>query len=87
MRTVPRIAGARRSAATARLDVDLPLQPASATGDAGMNAGVFASVEHWILPLDSGGGDMAVLRLEAPLPGGLLTHQACTANWAASAAR
>ncbi|MFJ6382499.1 hypothetical protein ACIQI7_21155 [Kitasatospora sp. NPDC092039] len=56
--------------AAARLDVDLPLQPASATGGAGVAAGVTASVEHWMPPRESGGGDVAVLRLDAPLPGG-----------------
>ncbi|MEU1287677.1 serine protease [Kitasatospora sp. NPDC005856] len=55
-----------RPEAAARLDVDLPLQPTSSTG----GAGVTASVEHWMPPLESGGGDVAVLRLDAPLPGG-----------------
>nr|WP_262986004.1 serine protease [Streptomyces sp. CBMA123] len=53
-------------AASARLEVDLPLQPAPA----GEGRGVTASVEHWMPPQESGGGDVAVLRLDAPLPGG-----------------
>ncbi|MEW9341089.1 S1 family peptidase [Streptomyces tanashiensis] len=51
--------------ASARLHVDLPLLSASGPGD----TGVTASVEYWMPPQESGGGDVAVLRLDAPLPG------------------
>ncbi|KJY45045.1 hypothetical protein VR46_17005 [Streptomyces sp. NRRL S-444] len=49
--------------ASARLHVDLPLLP-------GGQRGVTASVANWVPPQQSGAGDMAVLRLSAPLPGG-----------------
>ncbi|MET9319093.1 trypsin-like peptidase domain-containing protein [Streptomyces sp. NPDC003038] len=52
-------------AASDRLHVDLPLLPAPAQG----GTGVTASVERWLPPQRSGGGDVAVLRLGAPLPG------------------
>ncbi|MFF4509117.1 trypsin-like peptidase domain-containing protein [Streptomyces sp. NPDC001401] len=48
----------------ARISVDLPLLSAS-----GVPATVPASIEHWIRPEPSGTGDMAVLRLTAPLSG------------------
>ncbi|MCX4632241.1 serine protease [Streptomyces sp. NBC_01443] len=51
--------------ASARIHVDLPLLSASGAG----GTGVTASVEHWMPPQESGGGDVAVLRLDAPLPG------------------
>ncbi|MEV7831658.1 serine protease [Streptomyces subrutilus] len=50
---------------SARIHVDLPLLPASAQD----STGVTARVERWMPPRDGGGGDMAVLRLDAPLPG------------------
>lgn len=53
-------------AASARLHVDLPLL--SASGQSGQ--GVTVSVEHWAPAQPSGTGDVAVLRLSAPLPGG-----------------
>ncbi|MEE4596003.1 trypsin-like peptidase domain-containing protein [Streptomyces sp. DSM 41524] len=53
-------------AASARLHVDLPLL--SASGQSGQ--GVTVSVEHWVPAQPSGTGDVAVLRLSAPLPGG-----------------
>ncbi|KOV88436.1 MULTISPECIES: S1 family peptidase [unclassified Streptomyces] len=53
-------------AASARLHVDLPLL--SASGQSGQ--GVKAGVEHWVPAQPSGAGDVAVLRLSAPLPGG-----------------
>ncbi|WP_049714695.1 trypsin-like peptidase domain-containing protein [Streptomyces caatingaensis] len=46
--------------AAARVTVDLPLLP----GPAGE-----AAVEHWVAPTPSGTGDVAVLRLDGPLPG------------------
>ncbi|MFF3859131.1 trypsin-like peptidase domain-containing protein [Streptomyces sp. NPDC002209] len=49
--------------ASARLHVDLPLLP-------GGQRGVTASVANWVPPQQSGAGDLAVLRLSAPLPGG-----------------
>lgn len=55
-----------RPTSAARLDVDLPLEGASAT----RGTGVTASIEHWLPPEESGGGDVAVLRLDARLPGG-----------------
>ncbi|WP_104814155.1 serine protease [Kitasatospora sp. MMS16-BH015] len=55
-----------RPATAARLEVDLPLR---AVADAN-GAGVAASVERWLPAREAGGGDVAVLRLEAPLPGG-----------------
>ncbi|MET9686974.1 serine protease [Streptomyces sp. NPDC006514] len=55
----------QRPPASARLHVDLPLLSASGPGD----TGVSASVEFWMPPQESGGGDVAVLRLNAPLPG------------------
>ncbi|WP_104814680.1 serine protease [Kitasatospora sp. MMS16-BH015] len=55
-----------RPATAARLEVDLPLR---AVADAD-GAGVAASVERWLPARVSGGGDVAVLRLEVPLPGG-----------------
>ncbi|MFD4916835.1 trypsin-like peptidase domain-containing protein [Streptomyces virginiae] len=48
-----------------RVRVDLPLASAAAPD----GVGVTASVEHWLPPREEGGGDMAVLRLDAPLPG------------------
>ncbi|WP_405789742.1 trypsin-like peptidase domain-containing protein [Streptomyces sp. NBC_01367] len=48
-----------------RIRVDLPLVSAFAP-DA---VGVSASVERWLPPCEPGGGDMAVLRLDAALPG------------------
>ncbi|MCX4626901.1 trypsin-like peptidase domain-containing protein [Streptomyces sp. NBC_01443] len=53
--------------ASARLHVDLPLLPGGQRGGSG---GVTASVANWVPPQQSGAGDMAVLRLSAPLPGG-----------------
>ncbi|MFE6847555.1 trypsin-like peptidase domain-containing protein [Streptomyces sp. NPDC057686] len=52
--------------ASARLDIGLPLQPPAA----GDGPGATASVECWLPPRSSSGtGDVAVLRLSAPLPG------------------
>ncbi|MFB0632752.1 trypsin-like peptidase domain-containing protein [Streptomyces sp. AB3(2024)] len=51
--------------ADARLHIDLPL-PAASGSD---GAGVTASIETWLPPQESGGGDVAVLRLDTPLPG------------------
>ncbi|MEV4329141.1 trypsin-like peptidase domain-containing protein [Streptomyces sp. NPDC049597] len=48
--------------ASVRLHVDLPLLSSSAEG-------VTAGVVHWVPPQRSGAGDVAVLRLDAPLPG------------------
>lgn len=48
-----------------RIRVDLPLVSAFAP-DA---VGVGASVERWLPPREPGGGDMALLRLDAALPG------------------
>ncbi|MEX2981126.1 trypsin-like peptidase domain-containing protein [Streptomyces sp. C36] len=53
--------------ASARVHVDLPLVPAPAGGASA--PGVTASLEHWVPPRPSGAGDVAVLRLSAPLPG------------------
>lgn len=50
--------------ADARLHVDLPLLAAGSGG-----TGVSASIETWLPPQESGGGDVAVLRLDIPLPG------------------
>ncbi|WP_190620739.1 serine protease [Streptomyces venezuelae] len=52
-------------ASGSRIHVDLPLMSAFAPEA----AGVTASVERWQPPREPGGGDMAVLRLDAPLPG------------------
>ncbi|MGW2542068.1 nSTAND1 domain-containing NTPase [Kitasatospora sp. NPDC001574] len=52
--------------AEARLQVDLPLLAASGPGG---GTRVAASIEVWVPPTESGGGDVAVLRLAAPLPG------------------
>lgn len=51
--------------ASARLDIGLPLQPPAAVD----GPGTTASVESWLPPQSSGTGDVAVLRLSAPLPG------------------
>ncbi|MGW0366711.1 nSTAND1 domain-containing NTPase [Streptomyces sp. NPDC002990] len=51
--------------ASDRLSVDLPLVPAPERD----SPRVAARVERWTRPLPSGGGDVAVLRLDAPLPG------------------
>lgn len=53
-------------AASARLHVDLPLLSTSGQSE----RGVTADVEHWVPAQPSGTGDVAVLRLSAPLPGG-----------------
>ncbi|MEU5096535.1 trypsin-like peptidase domain-containing protein [Streptomyces sp. NPDC020996] len=68
-------------AASARIQVDLPLVPTSQRG--GGTPATTAGVEHWVPPREPGGGssvsstradaavpaDVAVLRLDAPLPG------------------
>ncbi|MGW8398015.1 nSTAND1 domain-containing NTPase [Streptomyces lydicus] len=59
-------------APTARIRVDLPLVAAASSGAAAPD--VTAAIDHWAPPLPNGGGasgsgDVAVLRLSAPLPG------------------
>ncbi|MFB7466109.1 trypsin-like peptidase domain-containing protein [Streptomyces sp. NPDC056224] len=51
--------------ADARLHVDLPLLAASGSG----GTDVTASIDTWLPPQETGGGDVAVLRLDSPLPG------------------
>ncbi|HEV2633502.1 MAG TPA: trypsin-like peptidase domain-containing protein [Actinocrinis sp.] len=48
----------------ATVRVDLPL-----LGSRHGGKGITASIEHWIPAQDSGAGDVAVLRLDAPVPG------------------
>ncbi|MFH9355134.1 trypsin-like peptidase domain-containing protein [Kitasatospora sp. NPDC017646] len=51
--------------------VDLPLRPAQPGPGAPGVAGVMAVVEHWAPRQPDGSGDVAVLRLAAPLAGGV----------------
>ncbi|MFE0464367.1 trypsin-like peptidase domain-containing protein [Kitasatospora sp. NPDC058965] len=63
-----RLQGADRPPAQAVLDVDLPLLPSALPPD-GAGSPLTARVEHWVPPEPSGAGDVAVLRLGAPVPG------------------